>query len=93
MAKLTRQGFIKQASLGAAAIGALAVTPGLALAEPASPHASPDPAAGDLHGPLVAHVRDRARGEVAVMVGTREVIVYDHELVRRLVRAGRSIGS
>jgi hypothetical protein len=89
MAKLTREAFIKQASLGAATIGALAVTPGLALAGPSSTLAMPDHAADDRHAPLVAHVRDRARGEVAVMVGNREVIVHDHELVRRLVQAVR----
>lgn len=85
MAKLTRRDVIKKTSAGAAALGALAVVPGLTTAQAATPeHAT---TAG--HEPLIAYVRDRARGEVALLVGTREIITHDPELVRRLLKAAR----
>lgn len=88
MAKVTRRGFIAKSSAGAAAVGALAVAPGLAAA-----HAAPKaPLAGGsvlLNEALVAHVRDAASGEIAILVGDREVIVRDRELVARLVQAAR----
>jgi hypothetical protein len=37
--------------------------------------------------PLVAHVRDAAAGTVVLYVGHDEVVVQDHDLVRRLTRA------
>jgi hypothetical protein len=33
--------------------------------------------------------RDARKGDVSVMVGEREVVVHDPELVARLTRAGR----
>jgi hypothetical protein len=89
MAKLTRRGFIRRTSIGAATIGALAAAPGLAAAQ-ASPRARiSDLSTAELHEPLVAHVRNAALGEIALLVGTREVIVRDPELVVRLVKAAR----
>ena len=89
MAKLTRRDLIKQTSAGAAALGALAAVPGLAGAQGA-PEA---PAAGlaltDGNGPLVAYLRDVAVGEIGLLVGTREIIVRDRELVQRLLRAAQ----
>jgi hypothetical protein len=37
--------------------------------------------------PLVAHVRDADAGTVALYHGDEEVVVTDHDLVRRLNRA------
>jgi hypothetical protein len=37
--------------------------------------------------PLIAHVRNVSRGEIALMVGTREVIYHDRELAARLMVA------
>jgi hypothetical protein len=91
MAKLTRRGFIKQASVGAAAVGALSAVPVLgtsrAFAHP-SP-ASPDVQAVEHQGPIIAHIRDAKSGEVSIYVGTREVVIHDLELVSRLVKALR----
>jgi hypothetical protein len=43
---------------------------------------------------LIAHVRSVSRGEIALMVGTREVIYQDRELAARLmVAAHRTAGS
>ena len=39
--------------------------------------------------PLVAHVRDAAAGTVVLYIGHDEVVVHDHDLVRRLTRAAR----
>lgn len=35
--------------------------------------------------PVVAYVRDRAKGEVALFIGTREIIRRDPDLVARLL--------
>jgi hypothetical protein len=41
---------------------------------------------------MVAHVRNANTGEVALMVGTREIIYRDPGLVARLVGAARQSG-
>jgi hypothetical protein len=87
MAKLTRRGFIKDATAGAAAVGAIAVVPGMAVAHAAPKDWTARASAKKVEGPLVAHVRNYATGEVAILVGTREIIVHDHALVSRLVKA------
>jgi hypothetical protein len=91
MANLTRGRFLKQTSAtvaGVAAAGMLAGAPHLtAHAAPALP--ADERSAATLQGPLVAHVRDIASGEVALMIGAREIVVHDHELVARLVKAAR----
>lgn len=88
MAKLTRSGFIKKTSAGAATIGALAAAPSLTAAHAASEALAPDHTAA-LREPMLAHVRNAASGEIAILVGTREVIVHDRELVKRLAKAAR----
>ena len=89
MAKLTRRGFIKKTSVGAATLGALVAVPRLAEVDAApQPHAAGGPTAGH-HEPLLAHVRNRATGEIALLVGTREVVIHDRELVMRLVKAAQ----
>jgi hypothetical protein len=89
MAKLTRRGFIRKTSVGAATLGALVAVPRLAEVDAApQPHAAGGPTAGH-HEPLLAHVRNRASGEIALLVGTREVVIHDRELVMRLVKAAQ----
>jgi hypothetical protein len=87
MAKMTRRGFIKDATAGAAAVGAIAVVPGMAAVHAAPKDWAAHASGAQVEGPLVAHVRNFKTGEVAVLVGTREVIIHDHALVSRLVRA------
>ena len=89
MPKLTRRGFIKRSSLGAAALGVLGTMPSLDVAGTGAGVAATDLQAADLAGPLVAHVRDVASGEISVLMGMREVVIRDPELVARLVRAIR----
>lgn len=79
-----RRRFITQTSIAAAA---LAIVPALSHVQlaPSAP-AAPSPAPA-LAEPLTAFVRDAKTGEVALFVGTREVIVRDAALVARLVQA------
>ncbi|RPI09056.1 MAG: hypothetical protein EHM63_05325 [Actinobacteria bacterium] len=41
-------------------------------------------------GAVVFHVRDAARGEVAILQGADEVVVRDPQLVARVMRAAQS---
>jgi hypothetical protein len=86
MAKLTRRGFIKQTSVSVATIGVLAAAPLVAIPD-ATDFAAEETSVAELSGPLVAHVRDLATGEISLMSGTQEIIYRDPELVMRLIRA------
>jgi hypothetical protein len=81
MNESTRRGFLVMAGTTAASVGAAVVAPS-AVAGPAV-----TPLRRDASGPLVAHVRDVRAGTLCLMVGEREVVVDDHDLVARLVRA------
>jgi len=82
MENSTRRGFLATAAVGAAGVGAVAVAPG---AQAARTHQHAVPA--DAAGPLVAHIADVHGDTVTVMVGEREVVVHDRDLVARLARA------
>lgn len=85
MPEHSRRSFLRTGSISAIAVGAAALTPGL-LTGPAD--ASPA-AAGPLpDGPLIAYVKDHKSGEIAVMVGEREVLYRDRDLAARLARIG-----
>lgn len=88
MGELTRRTFLARASIATAAVtgGAAVINSMVASAMPAAT-AMPAvsgvaPALGE---PLVAHVRNIATGEVAVLMGTREVVYRDRALVARLL--------
>ena len=91
MAKLTRRGFIKQTSVSVAAMGVLAAAPLVAVSDApdlvATDVAAEETSVAELAGPVIAHVRDLATGEISLMSGTQEIIYRDPELVMRLVRA------
>ena len=91
MAKLTRRGFFKQTSVGAATIGVLAAAPVLATAAGDAPGAAAteELSAAALPEALVAHVRDLATGEIGLLVGEQEIIYRDPNLVARLLQALR----
>ncbi len=86
MAQFTRRGFIKNTSAGAATVGALATMPGLVSAHGLTGTHSADLAGAE---PILAHIGDAASGTITLLVGTREIIVHDTDLVARLVRAAR----
>ena len=86
MARFTRRGFLKSASLGGVTIGILATAPGLGGALTS---AEAQELGGGHHGPLVAYVGNPAKDEIHLLVGTRKVVVRDRALVAKLIRAAR----
>jgi hypothetical protein len=87
MAKLTRRGLFKQTTVSAATLGAMAAGPSLTLFldSPEDPVTEISP--GTIVGPLVAHIRDAESGEISLLVGTREIVIRNTDLVARLVKA------
>jgi hypothetical protein len=86
MTDLNRRSFLKQTSVGAATLGLLSSVPALVVISE-SPHAIPEAADTTVNGPLIAHVSDVATGEVALLLGSREIIFRDPQLVARLIKA------
>ena len=84
MSPFSRRSLIKQTSLGAASAGALFAMPGLAAPRAA---AASRPAVTLPAEPLAAYVRNAATGEISLLIGRREIVFHDPELVRRLVQA------
>ena len=84
MSDATRRGFLTLVGTGAATAASVAMAPQALASDQAGQRAAPKPT---LQEPLVAHVRDPRRGEIALMVGESEVVVHDPDLVARLVRA------
>jgi anaerobic selenocysteine-containing dehydrogenase len=91
MTDLNRRSFLKQTSLGAATLGLLSSLPALA-AIPDSQATKPEVPAAAVSGPMIAHVSEAATGKVALLVGTREIIFRDPELVACLMKAARNGG-
>jgi anaerobic selenocysteine-containing dehydrogenase len=89
MERLSRRSFMKIAG-GAAGAAALAAAPPIARAAVGEEDAVPTHPTADVpEEPVVAYVRDAARGEVTVSAGTVEHTYRDRALVRRLLRAAR----
>lgn len=80
----TRRAFLVAAGAGAAAIGVATVAPA-AQAAPTKRGATSEPAPSD--EPLVAYVSDPGKGELTLLIGEREVLVKDRDLVTRLAHA------
>ncbi|MBV9823912.1 MAG: hypothetical protein JO144_16910 [Actinobacteria bacterium] len=79
----TRRNFLIVSGAGAAAIGVAAAVPATAAARtPDAPATLPADATD-----LVAHVADPHSGTLTLLVGEREVVVHDRDLVARLARA------
>jgi hypothetical protein len=90
MSTFSRRSFLKTAgaAAGAAVIG---VSPAAAAHEQAPELVTdPSPLPGE---PLVAYVRDAARGEVSVLSGLHETTYRDPALVKRLLRAAGHHGT
>ncbi len=85
MENSTRRGFLATSAVGAVGVGIAAVAPGAQAASTQHQAAPTVPATAA--GALVAHVADVHGDTVTVMVGEREVVVKDRELVARLARA------
>ena len=80
MSEASRRSFLAVAGTGAVTTAVVVAAPGAGAASASSRVATQ---------PLVAHVRDAATGTIVLYVGTEEVVVTDHDLVRRLNRAAR----
>jgi hypothetical protein len=90
MSGLSRRSFLKASAVGAAGAATIA-SPVAAAAHATSeaPVVVHDPTGALPHEPIVAVIRDAARGEVTIMRGTHETTYRDRALVKRLVRAAR----
>jgi hypothetical protein len=80
MSDTSRRAFLVVAGAGAA--GTVAATTGKAFAD-----GSTRRKADSAQEPVVAYVRDHRSGELELMVGEREVIVRDVDLVNRILNA------
>ena len=86
MTRNSRRTLLKSAAAGAAAIGLVGVGGGLATTIAAK---------GSIETsslPVVAYVSDARKGEVVVMVGTREIVRRDKALVARLLAIAKEAG-
>jgi len=86
MSGLSRRTFIGGAAAGAFAVTAATAVPGVAAAAPVD-EIEDDDTSSELSQPVVARVRDLRTGEIALYVGTEEIIHTDRTLARRLARA------
>lgn len=87
MAQLTRRRFLRNTSVGAAAVGLLPAAASLGAVEQSPEVSEVEQAAPALSEHLVAFIHTAAQGEVSLFVGTREIVVRDAELIARLVKA------
>ena len=88
MTKLTRRSFLKQTSASAATLSLLPAIPAL-TAISHSPEAAGPELPATLGGPMVVHVSDIAAGELTLLVGAREIVFRDPEIVARLIKVAR----
>lgn len=92
MAELTRRAFLRNASVGAAAGvlagGVVTAASGIASGKGQGRHSAAGVDAGTSDA-LIAHVRDVSSGEIALMVGTREVVYQDRALAAHLMNTAR----
>jgi len=100
---VSRRVFIRNGSLGAAAVAFVGSIPGLSglVAGGAADSQAVPAAVGDAEGataggvvgevgsPVVAHITDAASGDVSVYVGERQIVTRDPNLVAHLLRIAR----
>ncbi|OGD12405.1 MAG: hypothetical protein A2W20_04450 [Candidatus Aminicenantes bacterium RBG_16_66_30] len=86
---LSRRGFLKGTAVGLGAVGLAAAAPAWMVAS--SGHTAPQAVSKEdalpPSGSLVAFVRDATKGEVVIMVGSKEVVRKDLALVSHLASA------
>ncbi|MHA6761295.1 twin-arginine translocation signal domain-containing protein [Streptacidiphilus sp. PAMC 29251] len=88
----SRRTFLQHASLSTAALGATVLIPSSVAHAASAKHAAPRNAVGAVshEGPLMAYVKNAHTGEIAVMVGEREVLHRDPQLAAALSRVAAS---
>ena len=83
MVEKSRRTFLQHASAAAAATGLAAAVPALTATSASASQKS----SGRAHeGAFVVYVRDQHSGDIAVMVGEREVVHHDPQLAAQLAR-------
>ena len=89
MDPVSRRSFLVRSSAGVA--GAAAVAGGGIVAMTGVAGAAPltEEELGELDQPVMLSIRDAAAGEVAVLVGDREVLFTDRSLVANVLRASK----
>ena len=90
---VNRRSFLKGAATGGLVLGVAAAIPIKLLSGsdgPGSPEQAAQMPALQLSEPMVAYIRDPARGEVVVMVGTQEIVLQDPSLAARLAEIART---
>jgi hypothetical protein len=85
MSETNRRNFLAAAGAGAAAVGTVAVTAGTARATEA--RRKTQLTKNGARETVVAYVKDHRSSELRLMVGEREVIVNDRDLVTRILNA------
>ncbi len=86
MSDSTRRSFLIASGAGAAAVGVAAATPTVAAATPTVAAARTPATLPHNATDLVVHVADPSSGTLTLLVGEREVVVHDADLVARLAR-------
>lgn len=81
MSDTSRRGFLAVTGAGVAGAGAAGAVLGAA-----TPVAAQAPASA-ARDEVVVHIRDPRLAEVRLLVGEREVVVHDRDLVNRIMRA------
>jgi len=95
MAELSRRSFLTTASIGVVAAGAAAggaIVPSLmaiTAGDAATPGADALGPAEAIDEDIIAHVHQASTGEIAILVGSEEIIYRDPELVSRLAAGAR----
>ena len=84
---LPRRSFLKRGAAAAVGLGTFAAAPGWVLANwrGADHNASAPTNATTLETPMVAYVRDAAKGEVVLLVGETELVRTDRSLAAQLI--------
>ncbi len=93
MPDISRRRFIRNASMGVAAAGVVAVAGTGAVGVLSSADAAPraaSPQTPNLAGSAVfAHVEDATTGRMTIFVGTKSIHVTNHDLAQALLRAAQ----
>lgn len=78
MSETSRRNFMAAAGVGAATISTVTLTAGAAEAKPSGKRAKE---------PVVVLIEDHTSSKVSLLVGDREVVVHDRDLVTRILNA------
>ena len=98
MPDVSRRHFLRNASLGAAAVGAAAVVGPAAfnaasasgdVKHPVHNAAVVQPAGGPQGPTMVAEIVDAAAGTIAIYVGTRKVTYVNRDIAQQLLKAAQ----